>query len=424
MGRATRNKQREETEPLRHKARFGNRLFTLALFLAVVALVVVSIRPDWLTGRSSPPRTTASPVQTVSPESFQPISLAQFNADYDLEPKTLNELLDVSIDEFDRVDIARMNLLCASRLPSTQDFDIEHALAKLDEWAQRVAFETDRHLYRISDPRFAEHYGHSEAQFRAEMLAQVLQEDLGVKYNMTADGNFSFADPSVGFIHGMIPGPGETVEQTAGGTCVSMPVLYVAVGRRLGYPLKLSTTDSHVFARWDGEAHPNPAWRERFNCETTNGFSRHGDEYYRSWPKPVTEQEIARHGYLKSLTPAEELALFLATRGHHAMDVGEPRFAARCYENAHNYDMRNPSYRAWFLDAVNQGGQGYQPSAQILERMLAAQEIQRFSTTRRNDFVEVDVPEPPKPDESWASLKQPFEHNVNPTDPYQPVIPR
>ncbi|MEM8738339.1 MAG: hypothetical protein AAGG38_07670 [Planctomycetota bacterium] len=200
------------------------------------------------------------------------------------------------------------------------------------------------------------------------MLAQVLQENLGARYNIKAVGNFSFADLTMGFIHGMIPGLDQAMADMPGGTCASMPVLYVAVGRRLGYPLKLVLTDSHVFARWDGLNHDNPAWRERFNCETTNGFHKFDDDYYRTWPFPVTEHEVRVNGFLKSLTPAGELALFMATRGHHAEDVHQLAFAARCYENAYRYDPSRPCYRSWFLDAAL--ASGYQASTPALQASL------------------------------------------------------
>ena len=149
------------------------------LLIAMGVSVVLSIQPQWITGK------TASSIQTSSVAPIQPVaslsvSTTSVCADYDLEPKTLNELLDLPSDQLHRVDIARMNLLCASRLPSTQHLDtpgINHALATLDEWAKKVAFETDRHLYRLSDPRYAEHYGHSEAQFRAEMLVVMRKQN-------------------------------------------------------------------------------------------------------------------------------------------------------------------------------------------------------------------------------------------------------
>jgi hypothetical protein len=88
-----------------------------------------------------------------------------------------------------------------------------------------------------------------------------------------------------------------------------MPVLVVAVGRRLGYPLKLVTAKNHVFVRWEDG-------RECFNVEaTTEGFVSHPDDYYRQWPEPMTTEEQEAEGFLKSLTPAQEFAVFLSVRG-------------------------------------------------------------------------------------------------------------
>jgi len=56
----------------------------------------------------------------------------------------------------------------------TENLDIPAVLARLDEWAAKVKAETQRHLYRVTDPRYADHYAHSEARLRAEFLVQSL----------------------------------------------------------------------------------------------------------------------------------------------------------------------------------------------------------------------------------------------------------
>jgi hypothetical protein len=107
-----------------------------------------------------------------------------------------------------------------------------------------------------------------------------------------------------------------------------MPVLYVAIGRRLGYPLKLVTTKSHLFIRWEGAA-------ERFDLEATGkGMNRYDDEHFKQWPFPVTDEEIQADGYLKSLTPVEELALFLSLRGHCLKEAGRVAEAVASYAEA------------------------------------------------------------------------------------------
>ncbi|NLX23219.1 MAG: hypothetical protein GXY55_16330 [Phycisphaerae bacterium] len=84
-------------------------------------------------------------------------------------------LLAMSREDLSTVDVAMMNLLCARALPGAERLDQCGVLRKLDKWAGQVRSETERHLYRISDPRYAEHYGHSEARLRAEFLVQVLR---------------------------------------------------------------------------------------------------------------------------------------------------------------------------------------------------------------------------------------------------------
>jgi hypothetical protein len=305
--------------------------------------------------------------------------------------KTLHDLLKMPPEQLADVDIAEVNLLCAMGLPGAEKLDIDHCLATLDRWAARVASETRRHLYRVTDPRYADHYRHSEAYLRAEFLVQVLYEDLGIKYDMTAKDNFNFDDSRVAFIHGMVPAPGQTLADTPGGTCASMPVMITAVGRRLGYPLKLVTAEGHVFVRWDARDHLNPAWRQRFNIEGTNGFSSHPDDYYKTWPLKLTDHEVRANGYLLSLTPMEEFAMFLASRGHCGVDNKQPTFAARCYENAYRHDTRRPCYRAWLIDAAMKSG--YRPATPALAQMLA-ERMNRIASARRGRFDPMAMPRP------------------------------
>jgi hypothetical protein len=102
------------------------------------------------------------------------------------EPRTLDEMLAMPPEQLAQIDIARMNLLCAIGLPGAEGMDIDKCLGKLDAWAAHVKQETERHLYRLTDPRYkdhAEHYQHSEARFRAEWLVTVLQQDIGLHYH-------------------------------------------------------------------------------------------------------------------------------------------------------------------------------------------------------------------------------------------------
>jgi len=209
-------------------------------------------------------------------------------------PRTLSDLLALSPDELAEVDIARINLLCATSLPGSEDLTsetIETMLAQIGAWAERVQSETERHLYRLTDPRFkdhAEHYQHSEARFRAEWLVNVLQRDIGVHYHegfVSADQEVPpFKTSKETFIHGLLDH--QDPKQAFGGNCVSLPVIYAAVGRRLGYPVKLVNSKEHVFCRWVGGDHETLAWRDEFNFDGAgDGFSIDPDSFYLSWPR-------------------------------------------------------------------------------------------------------------------------------------------
>ena len=243
-------------------------------------------------------------------------------------------------------DIALLNLACAEGLPGAEHMDRDKCLAQLGLWAQHVRTETDRHLYRYrSHPQ---EYDNSEGYFRMLMMAVVACEDFGVRYNperisapaSSSETDTFFADSQDLFLHGLC-GPTRT------GTCSSMPVLYVALGRRLGYPLKLVTTKSHIFARWESSS-------ERFNVEATGrGMNRYDDEHFKHSPFPVTDEEMRVHGYLKSLSPKEELALFLSLRGHCLTQAGRVQEAAVAYDKAVSLAPAFPGYK-WLLTQARQ----------------------------------------------------------------------
>ena len=223
-------------------------------------------------------------------------------------PATLAELLVLRPAEITQLPLTHLNLLCASGLWATNEPDLKGCQASLEAWAGHIRSETARHRYRFE--KNPAEFENSEGLFRMLMLCVVLAEDYGVHYDVErrsgpeatrADDRF-FADPSTVFLHGLL-GPERK------GTCSSLPVLYVALGRQLGYPLKLVTTRGHLFVRWEGEG-------ERFNVEATaQGLSRFSDDYYRHWPFEISPEEEAAEGYLKSLAPPEELAAFLSIRG-------------------------------------------------------------------------------------------------------------
>lgn len=280
------------------------------------------------------------------PRSLSPIGASAHAAK--ALPADLRQLLSQSPLAIPSLDIALLNLLCAEGLPGAERLAPQESIATLNQWAQRVQSETDRHMHRFKEN--PAEFEHSEGYFRMLMMAVVVYEDFSVRYNperMSTAGSLDandhfFADSRDLFLHGLLQPRLNLQPSTFNsqqtpqfstlnfrlGTCSSLPVLYIAIGRRLGYPLKLVTTKAHLFLRWESAT-------ERFDLEATGkGMNRYDDEHFKQWPFPVTEDEIKADGYLKSLTPVEELAVFLSLRGHCLREAGRIQEAASAYRAA------------------------------------------------------------------------------------------
>lgn len=255
---------------------------------------------------------------------------------------SLGDLCLMSSEELAKEDIALINLRCAEGLPGSDDLDVSGCLQMLDQWAEHVEQETDKQIPQFY--REPEKFDHSEAHFRMMALVTVVQQDFGVQYNPeraaeVSETNFDYTNSEDLFIHGLI-------DSDNGGTCVSMPVLYTAIARRLGYPVYLVQAKAHVFCRWDGRG-------ESVNVEATNqGMNVYNDAHYREWPHRIVQAEIDRGFYLKSLDNAGSLAVFMGSRGNCFEDNKKLPDARVSYALAAKHAPTHPMYRGFLSRLV------------------------------------------------------------------------
>lgn len=234
---------------------------------------------------------------------------------------SLGDLLAMRRADLASVDIALVNLLCAEGLPGAEDLNVSASLATLDRWTDAVRRYTRDCTgdYQREPAR----YGHHKGFFKLVSMAVLLKRGLGIAYQPRAIGNFDFTDSRDDLLHGLLT--------RKLGTCASLPVLCVAIGRRLGYPMHLAIAKGHVLCQWvnaDG-SHVN------FEISGNDGeCSRFDDAHYYAWPRHLTPHELASGRYLRSLAPAEELSLFLETRGHCLTDNERFEEAAEAYGHA------------------------------------------------------------------------------------------
>jgi hypothetical protein len=255
--------------------------------------------------------------------------------------KQLTRATDAALASY---DIAFVNLSCADGLPGAPSpSDIRDCLRKLDEWAKLVRRYTElcyEQFYR-TDPA---QYGHSEAFFRSVCLVTALQRHCGLRYNPAKIPKDVPLETADSFIHGAILGEG--------GICATIPVILAAVGRRLGYPIKIVGAKTakwgHLFARWDDPG------GERLNLEAAGtGLDTPDDDHYRTGKFELQPEMETAGLFLQSMTPRQELAYFLEQRGHRWRDRGRWRFEAEAFAYASGLVPENRFYRNTFGLAMN-----------------------------------------------------------------------
>ena len=192
-----------------------------------------------------------------------------------------------------RLDVVQMNATCALGLPGMTQVNGDGDAKIVDAMAASCRRFTDHAMSLFHQGKCD--YPDSQPKFRIQAMITHLQRDLHLVYHPDRRAEDSIFKPEDSFLHGLLHG--------GGGTCGSMSVLYVAVGRRLGYPLLLVSAKCHLFCRWEG--------LEQFNIEGAGqGISFHPDEHYRNGTFAMPPETVKACGYLESLSPREEVAGF------------------------------------------------------------------------------------------------------------------
>jgi len=293
----------EKSDPRGQGGYFASRRwFAVVSGCLLLAGAVIFAFAYWNQGRSrAPVASDAGKTEIeVAPASLKPRAA---------QPTTLTDLLALPSGALANVDTATLNLLCAEGLRGSDNLNVQSSLDSLDTWAKHVASETQRNFHRfLANPR---EYNHSLGYYRMMMLATVLQQDFGTHYNPERalpqlrgrwePSDVFFGDSHDVFIHGLL---GDQHR----GTCSSLPVLYVALAQRLGYPVELVAAKGHLFVRYQEGT-------EHLNVEATSiGFNTYPDEHYRQWPLPMTSEEAKTFGWLRPMSKPEMLGAFLAIR--------------------------------------------------------------------------------------------------------------
>jgi regulator of sirC expression with transglutaminase-like and TPR domain len=86
------------------------------------------------------------------------------------------------------------------------------------------------------------------------------------------------------------------------GNCISMPILFVLLGKRIGLDLKMATAPYHAFVKFTDDE------KRDWNLEATSGAGFTRDSHYRK-ELPMTDEAVAKGTYLRALPREQEVAL-------------------------------------------------------------------------------------------------------------------
>ncbi len=116
--------------------------------------------------------------------------------------------------------------------------------------------------------------------------------------------------------------------------------MHIAIGQRLGWPIRAVALPGHTFCRWD-----DPVTGERLNIEAANlgGLTDHSDEYYRHWPYEIAPRWEREHHVLKSLTMREHASVMVGCLGAYSVAKQDYPAAVRWDALAHWLDPANRS---------------------------------------------------------------------------------
>lgn len=139
--------------------------------------------------------------------------------------------------------------------------------------------------------------GSQDPDYRVRALNTYLYKIFGMQYDLD--------DPYVKDIRNRYM---TGILDTRKGSCVSMPLLYLSVAQRLGYPVYAVSVPQHVFLRYVDMGF------KMQNIEATGGGGYSPDEEYAATLQ-ISKEALAHGTYLRTLTHREYLGLLIEQNG-------------------------------------------------------------------------------------------------------------
>ena len=203
---------------------------------------------------------------------------------YQAEASEVDKLLEMSEK---KIDIGIVALTLAKEV--YPDLDVKAYSAKIDKLVKKIKDFTE---------------GKTDPTYRIGALNTYLYKYEKFRYDFSEIDNSKLENR---YLNGIL--------DTKRGTCVTMPLLYLAVAQRLGYPVYPVAAPDHLFLRY-----VDPKLKKQ-NIEATGGGGYSPDEIYKK-DLGITEKGIKSGSYLRTLTYRE---LFSRLAGAERYLLGDER---------------------------------------------------------------------------------------------------
>ena len=208
----------------------------------------------------------------------------------------------------DKIDLARAKLTIDSMIDPS--IDVESNLKQLDAMANQIKKMLPANATSLQ---------------KMETLIQYLYK--AGPWNDNQPFRYDLDDPFGRNIHNkLLP----TYLQTKRGNCISMPLLFILLGKNLGIDVTIATAPRHLFVKYrldDG------VFR---NFEATSGGPKLDSSYRRDMP--MTEQALANGMYMRPLSKKETVAMmagslmeFYEKQGQHERRIALANLALGYY---------------------------------------------------------------------------------------------
>jgi regulator of sirC expression with transglutaminase-like and TPR domain len=188
----------------------------------------------------------------------------------------------------DKIDVGRAALLLASEV--YPGLDVDAYSEKIDTLVNNIRILTR---------------GRTDPDWRVRAMNTYLYQHEKFQYDLTDP---RATKPENRYLNGIL--------DSKKGSCVTLPLLYLAVAQRLGYPVYAVVTPEHMFLRYVA-----PGFKMN-NIEATGDGGYSSDEQYKV-DFQISDEAVANGVYLRTMTYRELLGDLIAQNGIHWGQSGD-----------------------------------------------------------------------------------------------------